>query len=428
VILVVRLQRKIEDAEEALARWYRWYSGHELLVEKEGKIAMNFRLVDAGWAAVLSDAIRADRSNVRFVCPFIKKRAVERFFENGPLGLLQVITRFHLGDFCDGVSDIAALRLLLQNGAMIRGVRNLHAKLYLFGECQAIVTSANLTEAALLRNHEFGFVAEDAGIIHRCRQYFDDLWGRAGQNLTAERLTEWERKVTTHLATGARPTAATGLGDEGVKAGIFPEPIVLPALVGDAGQSFVKFFGVSDNRADRSLAVLEEVRRSGCHWACTYPKNKRPRQVQDGALIFMGRLAKEPNDILIYGRAVGMRHEPGRDDATAADIALRRWKEKWPHYVRVHHAEFISGTLSNGISLNNLMGSLKSDAFVPTQRNAAKAEGNTDPRRAYMQQAAVELTPQATAWLNEHLEFAYAQHGRLAPDSLEQLDWPENRE
>jgi hypothetical protein len=389
---------------------------------------MSFRLVDAGWSEVLADAIRADRSSVRLVCPFIKKRAVESFLENARPGLLQVITRFHLGDFCDGVSDIAALRLLLRNGAMIRGVRNLHAKLYLFGERRVIVTSANLTEAALLRNHEFGFVAEDAGIINHCRKYFDDLWGRAGQNLSAERLTEWERKVTNYLASGARPTAATGLGDEGVNAGIISEPIAFPALVGDAGQAFVKFFGEGDNREDRSRAVVEEVRRSGCHWACTYPKDKRPRQVQDGALMFMGRLVKEPNDILIFGRAVGMRHEPGRDDATAADITLRTWKERWPHYVRVHHAEFISGTLANGISLNDLMASLKSDAFVPTQRNAGKGEGNTDPRRAYMQQAAVELTPQAIAWLNGRLEFAYAQHGKLAPDVLEQLDWPENRE
>jgi hypothetical protein len=36
----------------------------------------------------------------------------------------------------------------------------------------------------------------------------------------------------------------------------------------------------------------------------------------------------------------------------------------------------------------------------------------------------VELSVQAAAWLNERLERAYAQHGKLTPDSLEQLDWP----
>ena len=40
------------------------------------------------------------------------------------------------------------------------------------------------------------------------------------------------------------------------------------------------------------------------------------------------------------------------------------------------------------------------------------------------QQASVELTPQALEWLNEKLERAFEQHGRIPPDVLEDLDWP----
>jgi hypothetical protein len=29
-------------------------------------------------------------------------------------------------------------------------------------------------------------------------------------------------------------------------------------------------------------------------------------------------------------RAVGMKHQPGRDDATPDHIARRPWKESWP--------------------------------------------------------------------------------------------------
>jgi phosphatidylserine/phosphatidylglycerophosphate/cardiolipin synthase-like enzyme len=113
---------------------------------------MDFRLVDAGWDSVLKGALRADRSSIRLVCPFIKARTAGRIVEDGRPGELLVITRYNLGDFANGVSDIGALRLLLENGAKVRGVRNLHAKLYLFGNTRVIVTSANLTEAALLRN------------------------------------------------------------------------------------------------------------------------------------------------------------------------------------------------------------------------------------------------------------------------------------
>jgi hypothetical protein len=48
--------------------------------------------------------------------------------------------------------------------------------------------------------------------------------------------------------------------------------------------------------------------------------------------------------------------------------------------------------MNNGVSLNELMDTLKAHSFAATQRNSAKGQGNTDPRKAYRQQAAVELT------------------------------------
>ena len=271
---------------------------------------MDFRLIDSGWDTVLDDAIAANPAGIRIVCPFIKKSSVSRFFKAVDPSVTQVITRFNLQDFCDGVSDIAALRMLLEQGAKIRGVLNLHAKLYLFGHRRVIVTSANLTEAALLRNHEFGFVAEEPRIVSRCSQYFDDLWRRAGADLQKPRLLAWEQKVAGVRARGSRPSETDRMPDEGVDAGITAQPIIAPPLVVDATQSFVKFFGESTNRADLAVAIKEEVKRSGCHWACTYPRGKRPRQVEDGAVIFMGRLVKKP-DTIIYGRAVGMSHHEG---------------------------------------------------------------------------------------------------------------------
>ena len=50
--------------------------------------------------------------------------------------------------------------MLLDAGARVRGIRKLHAKLYLFGASRAVITSANLTKSALDSNHEFGLVAK----------------------------------------------------------------------------------------------------------------------------------------------------------------------------------------------------------------------------------------------------------------------------
>ena len=384
---------------------------------------MTVRLVDAGWGAELTAALRADTSEFRVICPFIKAGALDRLLSLNPASI-QVITRFNLVDFAEGVSDIAALRMLLDAGAQVRGVRKLHSKLFLFAS-RAIVTSANLTKAALDSNHEFGFVTEDARIITECRAYFDGLWQRGEKNLTCDQVDAWEKTVSRHRALGGRPGHQTGLEDFGADAGSTEEPPVwVPTVVADAQQAFVKFLGEGNNRVPLSFTTIEEIERAGCHWAVAYPATKRPSGVQDDAIIFIARLTRDPNDIRIFGRAVGIRHQPGRDDATAADIALRPWKETWPRYIRVHHAEFVAGRMENGVSLNELMDALGADSFAPTQRNAARGQGNTDPRKAYRQQAAVELSAEGLSWLGERLQAALDTHGKVPLDTLDHLDWP----
>lgn len=384
---------------------------------------MTIRLVDSGWVREIADAVADDASELRIICPFIKVGALDRLLSHQPMAV-QVITRFNLADFAEGVSDIAALRKLASADARVRGVRNLHAKLYLFGASRVIVTSANLTQAALNRNHEFGLVSQETGIIKTCRNCFDNLWARSGDDLSSELIEQWDQAVTHHRALGGRPTRPSGLGDFGANAGIASEPpVVLPPIVSEATQAFVKFFGQGSNRAPLSLMTIVEVERAGCHWGLSYPASKRPSGVRDGAVMFISRLTS-PNDIRVFGRAIGLQHVPGRDDATPEDIELRPFKATWPRYVRVSSAEFVAGPMSNGVSLNELMDALGSDSFLPTQRNAQRGEGNTDPRRAYMQQAAVELTNEARGWLADRPQLAFDQRGTVPQDTLDKLDWP----
>ena len=387
-------------------------------------MASTFELIDRNWGVVLDQAVAADHSELRIICPFIKRGTAERLLRSGRPHTIQVLTRFNLDDFCDGVSDLSALHLLLDNGAKVKGIRNLHAKLYLFGQTRAIVTSANLTDAAMRRNHEFGFIAGETTIIQRCREYFDGLWPRAGGLLTEEKLASWESQIETSRARGAGPATRNGLNDQGTDVGLDAPASDSAPFAALTGQAFVKFFGEGHYRAEADLNIFEEVDGSGSHWACTYPKGKRPRQVKDGDVMFMARMVCKPNDYLIYGRAIGMTHQPGRDDATTEDIDKREWKDQWPHYIRVHHAEFIAGTLANGISLNRLMNTLGSDAFASTQDNAAAGDGNTNPRLSLKQQAQVRLSAQGFAWMQNEFAAALSRHGRLPEADLARLDWP----
>jgi hypothetical protein len=44
----------------------------------------------------------------------------------------------------------------------------------------------------------------------------------------------------------------------------------------------------------------------------------------------------------------------------------------------------------------------------------------------FSQQPAVELTAEAMVWLNQRLDSCLEQHGKISPDSLAKLDWPDS--
>lgn len=378
------------------------------------------RLVDGGWEREFDDAMSAVGDRLRIICPFIKRGVVERLLAAGAPQRIEVLTRYDTRAFCDGASDVEALALLLDRGASVRGVKDLHAKVYLFGRARAVVTSANLTRAALRSNHEFGFVSDDPEVLARCERYFEELWARVEPDLTSERIAEWRAKVERCRAARARG-GDEGLGDEGVDVALGDEePPIFPPEA-PTQPSFVKLFGEGAKRADRTQSVRWAVERTGCHWACTYPPTKRPRRVADGSIMFMAYLVSDPDDIVIFGRAVGRRHRDDVDVATADEIRQRDFKEHYRLYVRVHDSEFVSGTLKNGVSLGAMMRALGTDSFASTQRRAAAGETDIDPRRSVWQQAQMELTRESYRWIAARLEAAIARHGRL---SLAGLDWP----
>jgi hypothetical protein len=387
-------------------------------------MACAVRLVNKAWQSTFDDAVANEHRQLRIICPFIQRKVVAKLLRNRQPSLLQVITRFSLSDFCEGVSSTSALHKLLAYGARIRGVKNLHAKVYVFGNQRAIVTSANLTDAALRTNYEVGIVTDDPDTVAECRRSFDDLWARAGDDLTSERLEGWEREIDEARTTGLVVVPPLPLRDEGCVVGDTTRPSPTTLLVADAPQAFVKFWGESTNRVPLSFSVAEEVRRAGCHWACTYPTGKRPRQVRDGAVMYMGRMTHDPPDIMIFGRAIAIPYRDVRDDATRADINLRPWKAKWSHYARVHHGEFLNGTMGDGVSLNEMMDALASDSFASTQEHAREGSGNTDPRKAYRQQAAVRLSPRGQRWIDQRLQKVFETHGMISAAELARLDWP----
>jgi hypothetical protein len=187
--------------------------------------------------------------------------------------------------------------------------------------------------------------------------------------------------------------------------------------------AFVKFFGQAGDRSPRERPIEDVVRSSGSHRICTYPAGRRPRAPRDGDLMFMGHLVRAPDDIVVYGRAVASSYEEGRDDADPEDVELRPWLRRWPHFIRVHGAEFVAGTLANGVSLAQLMDELGPYAFGPTAENMERGRGNVDPRQSIRQAPAIRLSEAGLAWSNDQLEFAFRRFGRLETERIPDLDW-----
>jgi hypothetical protein len=183
--------------------------------------------------------------------------------------------------------------------------------------------------------------------------------------------------------------------------------------------ALVKFFGQAGDRSPRDRPILDTVRTSGSHRICTYPRGRRPRAVQDRDPMFMGHLVSGPDDILIYGRGIASAYEEGRDDASPADVARRPWLARWSHFIRVHDAELVDGTLGNGVSLNELMDELGAYAFGSTAENADRGIGNVDPRMSIRQAAAIRLSEAGASWLSGELESRFREFGKLPANKLD---------
>jgi len=392
--------------------------------------------ISGNWREELTRAIKAHPSELRVIAPFIKKRALKHLLSLKP-EKVRVITRFNLDDCADGASDIGALKVMLKAGAQVRGIKDLHSKVYLFGESQAIVTSANLTKSALESNLEFGLATEDIAIVKTCGDYFEELWRLGVPDLTACRLRELTEIFYRHHKDKAPPARRTPLGDFGADVRLVGHPSTAftaptPKSITKAStpssateketpgerQAYVKLFGTGKHKRPLSSHILDLIVHEGCHLFLSYPENRPPKQSSGGEMMFIAYQTDDHNDIRVFGRAVAGK----RDQATAAEKKRRHYKKAWSQYIRVHDAEFVDGTLGDGVSLFEMFDALEEKSFESTQQNANNGEGNTDPRRAYWRQAHVRLTIKSRDWLAERLQEALSNHGAVPKSVLENID------
>ena len=179
-----------------------------------------------------------------------------------------------------------------------------------------------------MSNQEFGVLTKDKTAIRTCYDYFEGLWGQAQPNLEVNCLDKWETELKNYRIDHGNIIDRGALNDYGSKVGIAPDPkTIVPPIFSEQQKFFVKFVDSSKNRVSLEFPIIKQIESSECHRVLPYPR--LPRIVSKGSIMFIARPVKDPDDIRIFGRAIAMEYEEGRDDATEEDINRRDWREHW---------------------------------------------------------------------------------------------------
>jgi hypothetical protein len=110
---------------------------------------------------------------------------------------VRLLTYLSLMDIIAGSSSLDSLTELIKAGVQCRWVSSgprLHAKVYIFGDESAIITSANLTRRALDKNIEVGIHLSGAA-ARELILWFDTLWKNKADKLDLATLAQWQRET-----------------------------------------------------------------------------------------------------------------------------------------------------------------------------------------------------------------------------------------
>lgn len=130
------------------------------------------QLLRSPWSARFDELLSQASSSLALCAPYVGRgpcdRIRARLLSAGlPKFRLNVLTDLSRDNILSGATDVRALADLLRAwpSAELRFLPSLHAKIYVADERCAVITSANLTDAGLLRNFEYGVLFDDSETV-----------------------------------------------------------------------------------------------------------------------------------------------------------------------------------------------------------------------------------------------------------------------
>lgn len=160
------------------------------------------------WINYFFSKVQVVKRSLYLSSPYIKNTIASFLYEilrsKPDLNLsIKILTRIKIQDLIEGASDLEAFEKLLEIDklpgikAEVRCISNLHAKVYIFDEDSAIVTSSNLTPSGLKSNIEYGIEIKDSTAIQQMLNDMEAYWYNA-ETLNMETIKEiWKRMQAT---------------------------------------------------------------------------------------------------------------------------------------------------------------------------------------------------------------------------------------
>ena len=125
---------------------------------------------------------------IKLCSPFIKTNIINDILAYKKQNVkISTITNIKLMSFYRKVLDIEALSKIINSNGKVYNYPILHGKVYIFDATKLIITSANLTEAGLKKNKEYGIISDDRELINTANIDFrntcnDDITGKLKLN------------------------------------------------------------------------------------------------------------------------------------------------------------------------------------------------------------------------------------------------------
>lgn len=134
------------------------------------------QIIKTPWDEFFFELVSKSKNNIKITSPFVKASICDQILlTKNNTCRIELITSFKLANIYYGSIDLIAIENIIKNNGIVKNHSKLHSKIYLFDDCEAIITSGNLTTGGLLNNYEYGIYINEKDIVEQISEDFVQL-------------------------------------------------------------------------------------------------------------------------------------------------------------------------------------------------------------------------------------------------------------